>query len=156
MIYKSGILSRVWGRYIYIYQGQSKFAIRKGERISRRDFDDSPTYMHVVMLIPRSSIGGGGSRVEFCKGARHNARGVRLLLSPTSRSFLRGLNLRGEGGFFFFFFARITTSRVLPDNNNRDRYAGSKRCNSSGKLVGNDGKESSCESRFDPRDRFIV
>lgn len=73
MIYKSGILSRVWGRYIYIYQGQSKFAIRKGERISRRDFDDSPTYMHVVMLIPRSSIGGGGSRVEFCKGARHNA-----------------------------------------------------------------------------------
>lgn len=60
------------------------------------------------------------------------------------------------GWLFFFFFARITTSRVLPDNNNRDRYAGSKRCNSSGKLVGNDGKESSCEFRFDPRDRFIV
>lgn len=114
-----------------------------GKDPSRRDFDDSPTYMHVVMLISRSSIGEGGAGSNFAK-RRGRVQCERSLLSTSIFS----SRFRVFEGRVAFFFARITTSRVLRDNNNnRDRYAGWKRCNSSGKFVGNDGKDSSCESR---------
>lgn len=56
MIYKSGIPSRVGGGGVVKVSRNSQG--RKD--LSRRDFDDSPTYMHVVMLIPRSSTGKEG------------------------------------------------------------------------------------------------
>lgn len=65
-----------------------------GKDPSRRDFDDSPTYMHVVMLISRSSIGEGGAGSNFAK-----RRGRGLLSTSIFSSRFRVF----EGRVAFFF-----------------------------------------------------